>query len=75
MAHRVPSVGADMTLSPWPADPRPFNIGAYARLLGLPIDACPNEWSYHDRMSWREGWHWQDRQPDVGPVLWERARA
>lgn len=66
-----------MTLSPWPADPpdvsQPFNIGAYARLLGLPLDAAPDEWAPADYWAWREGWHWQDKQPDVGPVVWRRA--
>jgi hypothetical protein len=61
---------------PWPDDPpnvaQPFNIGAYARMLGLPEDAQPREWGFYDRLAWIEGWVWQDRQPGVGPVVWQR---
>lgn len=38
-----------------------FNLGANARLMGLPVDACPKHEDFNWGHYWRMGWHDVDR--------------
>lgn len=49
----------------------PFNIGCYARTLGLPRDAVPSGFS-NEYSEWLNGWDWQDKQEGTRPVCWSR---